>query len=176
MIVVRVARLPQDSAAILALDTGFTTSTVFDVAATPNGFELSERKLPTPIRKRFPIDDLEERDRPWSHGFVAEAAGEIVGFAASSYEAWNRRLTLWHLYVAPAHRGRGVARALTDRIAALGLEVGAREIWLETSNLNVAGVAAYRVLGFTFTGLDLTLYDGTPAEGEIALFFARPIE
>jgi ribosomal protein S18 acetylase RimI-like enzyme len=175
MIAVRTAQLPQDAAAILALDTGFTTSAIFDVAATPSGFELCERPLPEPIRKRFPLDDLGGPDRPWSHGFVADGGGEILGFAATGYEAWNRRLKLWHLYVAPAHRGRGVGRALADRVAQLGRELGAREIWLETSNLNVPGVAAYRALGFVLTGLDLTLYAGTPAEGEIALFFSQPL-
>jgi len=36
-------------------------------------------------------------------------------------------------------------------------------------------VTAYRALGFSLTGADLTLYDGTPAEGEAALFFSRPL-
>ena len=55
------------------------------------------------------------------------------------------------------------------------IEVGARHIWLETSSLNVPGAAAYRGMGFELTGLDLTLYDATPAEGEVALFFFMPV-
>jgi hypothetical protein len=51
--------------------------------------------------------------------------------------------------------------------------VGARNIWLETSSLNVPGALAYWRLGFQLAGLDLTLYDATPAEGEVALFFSR---
>jgi hypothetical protein len=31
-------------------------------------------------------------------------------------------------------------------------------------------------LGFRLCGLDVTLYDGTPAEGEFALFFSRPVD
>jgi len=53
--------------------------------------------------------------------------------------------------------------------------LAARHIWLETSSLNAPGVAAYRALGFSLSGVDLTLYDGTPAEGETALFFSRPV-
>ena len=115
-------------------------------------------------------------ERPWSHGFVAEDGGVCVGFAAAVFEPWNKRLVLWHLYVQPSARGRGTARRLVERVADLGHDLGARHIWLETSNLNVPGVAAYRALGFSLTGIDATLYDSTPAEGEIALFFSRPIQ
>jgi GNAT superfamily N-acetyltransferase len=172
---VREARLPGDAAAIVAIDTSFTTDVVFDVEADGDGFVLRERGLATPLTKRFPMDDLSERDRPWAHAFIAELDSVCIGFAAAGYEAWNRRLVLWHLYVQPTMRGQGVGRALVDRVVALGRDLGARHLWLETSNLNAPGVAAYRALGFSLTGLDLTLYDGTPAEGEAALFFSKPI-
>jgi GNAT superfamily N-acetyltransferase len=175
VIAVRQARLPDDAPAIAAIDTSFATDVVYDAVATGLGFELRERRLGAPLTKRFPLDDLDDEARPWSHAFVAEDDGRIVGFAAASYEAWNRRLTLWHLYVDPSARGQGVSRRLVDRIETLAHDLGARHIWLETSNLNAPGVAAYQALGFTLTGLDLTLYDGTPAEGEAALFFSRPI-
>ena len=175
MITVRDARLPADAAAMVAIDTSFTTDVVFDVEATDDGFALVERKLRAPLTKRFPMDDLSDRDRQWSHAFIAEADGACVGFAAAGFESWNRRLVLWHLYVQPRMRGRGVGRRLVDEVAKLGRELGARSLWLETSNLNAPGVAAYRALGFSLTGIDLTLYEGTPAEGEIALFFSRPL-
>ena len=175
MIAIREARLPDDAAAIAAIDTSFTTGVVFDVEASSNGFALVERRLAAPISKRFALDDLRSDERPWSHGLVAESDGDCVAFAAAGFQAWNRRLVLWHLYVQPPLRGRGVGRALVERVAGLGREAGARHLWLETSNLNVPGVAAYRALGFSLTGIDTTLYDETSAEGEIALFFSRPI-
>jgi ribosomal protein S18 acetylase RimI-like enzyme len=175
MIAIRKARLPDDAAAIEAIDTSFATDVVFDVEASGDGFALRERPLPASITKRFPLDDLASDDRSWSHGFVAEADGACAGFAACGLEPWNRRLVLWHLYVQPSARGRGIGRALAERVAALGRALGARHIWLETSNLNAPGVAAYRALGFRLTGIDATLYDATPAEGEIALFFSRPL-
>lgn len=175
MIAIREARLPDDAAAIEAIDTSFTTDVVYDVVATGAGFALRERRLATPLTKRFPLDDVRGDDRPWSHGFLAEG-GVCLGFAACAFEPWNRRLVLWHLYVQPAARGRGVARALVEAVDALGRELDARHLWLETSNLNVPGVAAYRALGFSLTGIDTTLYDGTPAEGEVALFFSKPLE
>jgi ribosomal protein S18 acetylase RimI-like enzyme len=175
MIGVRAARLPGDAAAIEAIDTRFTTDVVVDIEADGAGFRLRERRLDAPLTKRFPLDDVGDAARPWSHGFVAEDDDACIGFAAAGFQAWNRRLVLWHLYVQPAWRGRGVARRLLEPVAALGVELGARHLWLETSHLNAPGVAAYRALGFSLTGLDTTLYDGTPAEGEIALFFSRPI-
>jgi ribosomal protein S18 acetylase RimI-like enzyme len=176
MIAIREARLPDDAAAIEAIDTSFTTDAVFDVEASGDGFALRERRLPAPLAKRFPLDDVRSDARPWSHAFVAADGGACLGFAAAGLEPWNRRLVLWHLYVQSGARGRGIGRRLVERIADLGRELGARHIWLETSNLNAPGVAAYRALGFRLTGIDTTLYDGTPAEGETALFFSRSID
>ena len=46
---------------------------------------------------------------------------------------------------------------------------------METSNLNLPGVRAYERLGFQVCGLDTSLYDGTPSEGEVALFLSRSL-
>lgn len=175
MIRVRAARLPDDADAIQALDTSFVTDSIYEVGSTGLGFALREHRLAEPLVKLFPLDDLHDEARPWSHAFVAEDAGGCVGFAAAGFEPWNQRLVLWHLYVDPPARGRGVGRRLAERVAEVGRELGAGHVWLETSNLNVPGVAAYQALGYALAGLDLTLYDGTPAQGEIALFFARPL-
>jgi GNAT superfamily N-acetyltransferase len=136
---------------------------------------LAIRGLEAPLTKRFPLDDLESPTRPYDQAWVASVGEVIVGFAGSSFEVWNKRLVLWHLYVDPAHRRQGIARQLLEAVEAEGVSRGARHLWLETSSLNVPGVAAYRALGFSLTGADLTLYDGTPAEGEAALFFSRHI-
>ena len=175
MILVRQARLPQDAAAICAIDTSFTSDIVYDVEATGRSISLQGRCVQPPLTKRFPMDDVDDPGRPWSHGLIAEQSGACVGFAAVGFEDWNRRATLWHLYVQPTARRLGVARLLTDHAMTLARELGARHLWLETSNLNAPGVAAYEALGFMLTGADLTLYDGTPAEGETALFFTRPL-
>jgi ribosomal protein S18 acetylase RimI-like enzyme len=160
---------------IAAIDTSFTTLQVYQVDVAGDAIRLVARDVEPPIAKRFPLDDLENPTRPYDHAWVAMAGARAVGFAAASFEAWNRRLVLWHLYVDAPDRGRGIARQLLDSVDAHGAACGARHLWLETSSLNVPGVAAYRALGFALTGADLTLYDGTPAEGESALFFSRPL-
>jgi ribosomal protein S18 acetylase RimI-like enzyme len=176
MLVVRDALLPQDAPGIAAIDTSFATGQVYDVSALGDEIRLVLRRLDAPITKRFPLDDLEKPDRPYDRAWVAVDDGRCVGFAATSYAQWNHRLVLWHLYVDLPKRGRGIARRLLRDVAAHGVDCGARHLWLETSSLNAPGVAAYRALGFSLTGIDLTLYDGTPAEGEVALFFSRALE
>jgi len=175
MVSIREARFPHDAMAIRGIDTSFSTDVVYDVETADHSISLKPRRLASPLRKRFPLDDLDDPERPWSHAFVADAEGTCLGFAAAGFGRWNRRLTLWHLYVDPPARGQGVGRALTERVLGLGRDLGARHLWLETSNLNAPGVAVYEALGFQLTGIDLTLYVGTPAEGEIALFFSRPV-
>jgi ribosomal protein S18 acetylase RimI-like enzyme len=175
MPIVRTAILPQDAPGIVALDTAFTTRQVYDVAVVGEEIQLNLRTLDAPLTKRFPLDDLADPERPYDQAWVAVEDAAIIGFGATSYASWNRRLVLWHLYVAPSARRRGVARALLQAVDAHALTRGARNVWLETSSLNAPGVAAYRALGFTLSGVDLTLYDGTPAEGEVALFFSRPV-
>ena len=98
-----------------------------------------------------------------------------MGVVSTQYEAWNRRVVIWHLYVSPGDRGRGIGRRLVETAFEAARAAGARNAWLETSNLNVPGVRAYERLGFRLCGLDTSLYDGTPAEGEVALFFCRSL-
>lgn len=176
MILVRPAVLHDDAAGIAAIDTSFTTGQVYDVIVEGDSIRLALRDLTTAVSKRFPLADLDSPERPYDRAWVALEGERIVGFAASSFEAWNRRLVLWHLYVDPPHRGRGVARQLLRMVEEYGVLRGARHLWLETSSLNAPGIAAYRALGYSLTGADLTLYDGTPAEGETALFFSRALE
>jgi ribosomal protein S18 acetylase RimI-like enzyme len=173
MVVVRPAVLPDDAAGIAAIDTSFTTRQVYEVDVVGDSIRLTLRDLETALSKRFPLDDLGSPERPYDHAWVAVEGERIVGFAATAFEPWNRRLVLWHLYVNPPHRGRGVARQLLEMVDDHGAQRGARRLWLETSSLNVPGIAAYRALGFSLSGVDLTLYDGTPAEGEAAIFFSR---
>ncbi|MDO8801098.1 GNAT family N-acetyltransferase [Phenylobacterium sp.] len=170
---IRRAALPQDAAGIAAIDTAVRTTNVLVASAGPQGIIL--RATPQTVTKRFAIDDLSAPDRPWTTGWVAVDDAQIVGFAAVGFQAWNRRLVLWHFYVDAGRRGQGLGRRLMAAVLEEAHLVDARHVWLETSNQNPLGVAAYQALGFTLSGLDLTLYDGTPSEGEFALFLSRPV-
>ncbi|MFC8918336.1 GNAT family N-acetyltransferase [Streptomyces sp. NPDC057116] len=176
----RTAR-PEDTEAIEALDGSFTTRTIFRVTGTEHGFTLQEIPVHPPIHKVFPADNSDDGDGsaagedPDSRTFVALGTdGRLAGFAAVSYAPWNRRLVIDDLEVAPPYRGQGVGRALIGHAAEFARERGAGHIWLEVTNINAPAIHAYRRMGFTFCGLDTTLYTGTPSSGEQALYMSKP--
>jgi ribosomal protein S18 acetylase RimI-like enzyme len=169
---IRGVRLPDDVEAVQRLDRSFVTGVVYDVEFATDGFRLVERRIEPPLRKVFPLEDL-NGDTPWDTGFLAADRGEVAGFIATSIDEWNRRLVVWHFYVAPYVRRKGIGRRLLNRALEDGTNRGALVAWLETSNFNYPGIQAYRALGFELCGLDTTLYSGTSSEGEFALFLAR---
>jgi ribosomal protein S18 acetylase RimI-like enzyme len=163
----------RDRRGVEAIDTAFETDTVFDLVRSPRRIELVERRLPQPMTKRYSIGEVFAPWARWDRGWVAED-GEIRGFATAEYEAWHARLVLWFLYIAPAWRRRGVGRALLAQVEAHGRSVGATHVWLETSNVNVPGVAAYERLGYSLYGADALFY-GDYMPGETALYLAKPL-
>jgi ribosomal protein S18 acetylase RimI-like enzyme len=83
---------------------------------------------------------------------VAEAAeGGLVGYATghATYETGHAEKGLYvgDLYVAPAHRRQGIARALLAAMARAGHREGARHLWLTARDTNAAAHALYRRLG-----------------------------
>ncbi|MEU3830515.1 GNAT family N-acetyltransferase [Streptomyces sp. SID486] len=171
----------EDTEAIKALDGSFTTHTIFHVAVTENGFSLQEIPVDPPIHKVFPAENTDDADAladegdPNSRTFVAVGTdGSLAGFATVSYASWNRRLAIDDIEIAPAHRGQGVGRALIGHAVKFARESGAGHIWLEVTNINAPAIHAYQRMGFTFCGLDTTLYHGTPSSSELALYMSMP--
>ncbi len=164
-----------DRAGVMALETVFETPTIYDVVVGARRIELVEKRLERPLVKRYPIGDAFASWAPWDTAWVAEVDGAITGFAAAEYEAWHSRLILWHLYVSPASRGLGIARDLMTRVEAHGRARGATHVWLETSNVNVPGIAAYERLGYALCGADVLFYQDLPYADERALYFAKQL-
>lgn len=175
MITLRDYDATRDQAGVEAIDTAFETDRVYDVRVSPSRIELVERALEVPLTKRYPIADAFAFWASWDAAFVAEDGGRVVGFAAVEYAAWHRRLVLWHCYVTRERRGEGLGRALLARVEAHGRSLGARRVWLETSNVNVPGIAAYAKLGYTLCGADVTLYESTNTESESAIYLSKPL-
>ncbi|AWN29015.1 GNAT family N-acetyltransferase [Streptomyces sp. NEAU-S7GS2] len=175
-IVYREAR-PEDREQIDAIDDSFTTDTLYEVVAGDEGFALRSVFVDPPLVKIFPADEDGEDDGAADdvHVEVAVEDGTVCGFVAVGVEEWHRRLVIHQIAVAATHRGHGVGAALMQRACAYGSRLGARTAWLETSNVNVPAVRAYRRMGFTFCGLDTTLYRGTSSEGETALFMSKEL-
>jgi ribosomal protein S18 acetylase RimI-like enzyme len=161
----------RDRRGVEAIDTTFETDTVFDVVTSDRRIELVERRLERPLAKRYSIAEIFAGWAQWEIGWVADDGG-VRGFATVEYEPWHARLVLWFLYIAPEWRRRGVGRALLERVETYGRERGASHVWLETSNVNVPGVAAYHRLGYALCGAD-TMYYGAYMPGETAIYLAK---
>jgi ribosomal protein S18 acetylase RimI-like enzyme len=86
--------------------------------------------------------------------YLAEEEGAAVGFVqlyplfSSTAPRPGRIWLLNDLYVAPAGRGRGVARRLMDRARQLAEETGARSIELTTARSNTLAQELYESLGY----------------------------
>lgn len=163
---------PADRAGVLAIDTAFSTPTIFDLVVEPRRLELRERTLATPHVKTYPIEDAFAPWASWKTAWVADDDG-IVGFAAVEYEAWHTRLVLWHLYVDPSRRRTGIARQLLARVEDHARDRGATHVWLETSNVNVPGIAAYERLGYALCGVDELYYQSLGYAHEQAIYLAK---
>lgn len=112
---------------------------------------------------------------PALFGHVAEVDGEVVGCAL-----WFRNFSTWRgvhgiyledLYVRPAHRGRGLGRALLAALAAVCAERGYARLEWSVLDWNQPSIDFYRALGaapmddwttFRLHGAALTALAGTP--------------
>jgi GNAT superfamily N-acetyltransferase len=165
----------RDRAAACAIDTSFETDQIYEVVAGARSLELALRQLAAPRAKRYPMADAFAAWSTWDTGWVAEIDGAVCGIAAVEHEAWHARLVLWHLYVTRPRRRDGVGRALLAAAEEHGRGLGARTVWLETTTVNVPGIAAYERLGYRLCGVDTTLYDTLPYEDEAAVYLSKRI-
>lgn len=90
-------------------------------------------------------------ERPAAEVVIAEIDGESAGFALffHSYSTFLARpgLYLEDLFVLPAHRGRGIGRALMAHLAALALERGCGRFEWSVLDWNTPAIGFYRGLG-----------------------------
>lgn len=91
-------------------------------------------------------------DFPGAQLFLARRLGHYGGFVALhwGFSASTGRpiLRVQDLFVAPARRRQGIAKALLEYAAALGRSRGANRLQLETDIDNVAARTLYESFGF----------------------------
>jgi ribosomal protein S18 acetylase RimI-like enzyme len=110
----------------------------------------------------------EERDTPLA--IVAERlqpapdraiVGAFDGAALVGLAAWHREEMrklqhkgfVWGVFVAPSHRGRGLARALIEAVVALARQApGIRQLNLTAYAANRTAIALYESVGFVIYG------------------------
>jgi ribosomal protein S18 acetylase RimI-like enzyme len=97
-----------------------------------------------------------------SFGLVAEREGRLIGIAVGAPHRDHAGVALLYgMWVDPAARGAGVARALVERVVAWARSAGFPAIWLRVTVSNDAAVRLYERCGFTDAGLRLPLRDGS---------------
>lgn len=102
-------------------------------------------------RATYPLTpaQLSEAIAQRSCSTVVEGDGVVLGFANFHKAECDGVCALGNVVVAPAARGRGVARYLVQAMIELAREeFAAREIWVSCFNHNTAGLLLYPQLGF----------------------------
>ncbi len=93
---------------------------------------------------------------------VAEADGELAGYLYGAQQArdWNMLLdacgAIHDIFVAKAHRRKGIAQALMKAGLKFFEDKGIRQVVLSTSTQNAEGRALFESLGFRATMIEMT--------------------
>jgi len=89
--------------------------------------------------------------KPFAEAIVAEAAGEVIGFALffHNYSTWLTRpgLYLEDLYVKPGRRGMGAGKALLVELARIAAARGCGRMEWSVLTWNEPAIGFYRALG-----------------------------
>jgi GNAT superfamily N-acetyltransferase len=89
--------------------------------------------------------------KPFAEVILAEAAGEVIGFALffHNYSTWLTRpgLYLEDLYVKPERRGMGAGKALLVELARIAAARGCGRMEWSVLTWNEPAIAFYRALG-----------------------------
>jgi ribosomal protein S18 acetylase RimI-like enzyme len=94
---------------------------------------------------------------------VAELDGRVVGMTSVRLTPSNRaRANLFAMWVEPAARRRGVARAILEAAVSWAESKGAREMDLRVTETNEAATRLYRTAGFRDAGEREVLRSGSP--------------
>ncbi|GHJ48886.1 hypothetical protein Cs7R123_62280 [Catellatospora sp. TT07R-123] len=118
--------------------------------------------------------DQEERWRirlelSGSYNLIAHLDGVPVGMASGVPGEQPGHTELISMWVSPAGRGKGVAAALIEAVAAWSRTQGVPELRLMVADGNDAAIALYRRCGFKETGHVQPMPDGERGELEMAL-------
>lgn len=91
--------------------------------------------------------------RPAAEAVVADVGAEVVAFALffTNFSTFLARpgLYLEDLYVRPAHRGRGLGKAMLEHLGALAVERGCGRFEWTVLDWNANAIALYERMGAT---------------------------
>jgi ribosomal protein S18 acetylase RimI-like enzyme len=172
---------------VLPIVTGYISYEKYAVDKHEDGdhtiFDIHLVKLDKPHQANFEQDFNDEDYQryismlPQGYSYGAYHDGNLVAFAISEVNDWNRSLRIWEFQVKQEYRHQGIGRALMEKVVTRAAEGGFRIVVLETQNTNVPAVRFYRKMGFALEALDLSLYTNEDVEsGEVAFIMKRRLE
>jgi ribosomal-protein-alanine N-acetyltransferase len=113
--------------------------------------EIERASYPTPWSRSMFAGELAKPSSVCLGAYDGDASGALVGYAIVS-----RYVDAWHVMniaVAPAHRRRGIAAALLDRLFDLTSGDARRGYTLEVRVSNEGAIKLYENLGFRRRGI-----------------------
>jgi len=114
------------------------------------------------VERESQFDEETWRDRTTTcQWFVANDHGEIVG-VAGGLDGWSgepSKLELVGMWVAPSHRGQGIARRLLHCVALWARSEGATTLSLGVREGNEAAHLAYDSMGLRSTGQTMPVWN-----------------
>lgn len=114
--------------------------------------------------KYYNLERLLEDD--WAYLMVAELATDIIGSGYAQIRESKSSLAhlnnayLGFMFVAPEHRGLGIAQKIIDRLVEWSVENGVRDLYLDVYAKNESAISAYRKAGFRPSLLEMSLHLG----------------
>ncbi len=109
----------------------------------PGSVQVTEAEL---LRDGFP----ETGGERYFETVIAEEDGEAAGIALffPVYSTWRgRAMHLEDLFVRPRFRGRGIGRALLEKVAAIAVERGCVILFWHVLDWNTPAIEFYKTLG-----------------------------
>lgn len=111
----------------------------------PQGVKIGEAEL---ARDGFPANPADR----YYECLIAEDQGQPAGFALffPVYSTWRgRAMHLEDLFVRPQFRGRGLGKALLEKVAAAAVERGCTLLFWHVLDWNTPAIEFYQSLGAT---------------------------
>lgn len=112
---------------------------------------IPERDLQAYFDEHYSAEALERIfDDACVCGFVAEVAGNAVGYAKGCFNKTENRFYINSIYVLPDHQGGGIGTMLLNACIERARSYNVSEVWLGVMAKNVEALAWYKKIGFRF--------------------------
>lgn len=110
-----------------------------------------------------------ELARPWTRAWVVRERDEVAGYLVTWHVA--DELHVMNVATGPAHRRRGIGRALMDAAVDYARSHRIQHVLLEVRRSNRPAIALYRGLGFFAMGIRARYYPDDEDAVEMVLLF-----